>query len=111
MENVNSVEIVDYDERMRIKLAECDRFFNGKDAAIERVEQARIELENAESALAEYDNAEYVEKLTAYREYLKHKLGVVEPVAEVAEAHDEQVVEQCAVAEVAGDEIVEQPLL
>ena len=35
MENVNSVEIVDYDERMRTKLAECDRFFNGKDAAIE----------------------------------------------------------------------------
>lgn len=93
MENVNSVEIVDYDERMRIKLDECDRFFNGKDAAIERVKQARIELENAESALAEYDNVEYVEKLTAYREYLRHKLGVVEPEV-VAEVQDEPVAEQ-----------------
>lgn len=109
MENVNSVEIVDYDERMRIKLAECDRFFNGKDAAIERVEQARTELENAESALAEYDNVEYVEKLTAYREYLRHKLGIVDEV--VAEAHDEQLGEECAEQDPAPVVFVEQPLI
>ena len=88
-----SVEIVDIDELMRIKLAQCDAFFNGKDAAIERVEQARAELEVAENALAEYDNVEYVEKLTAYRADLARKLGVVEPEV-VAEACDEQVVEQ-----------------
>lgn len=95
MENVNSVEIVDFDERMRVKLAECDAFFNGKDAAIERVEQARAELEAAENALAEYDNVEYVEKLTAYRDDLARKLGVVEPEVIAEEACDEQsVVEQ-----------------
>lgn len=105
MENINSVEIVDIDELMRNKLAQCDAFFNGKDAAIERVEQARVELKAAENALAEYDDVEYVEKLTAYRDDLARKLGVVEkPIVaeEVSEAQDEQ-----NVVEVASDAVPE----
>lgn len=88
----NAIEFVNYDERMQIKLDECNLFLNGKDAAIERRDLARAELEAAEAALAEYDDMEYVEKVTAYRDYLKQKLGIVDVVEDVAEAHDEQQV-------------------
>lgn len=105
----HSVEIINYDERMLRKLKECNDFLNGKDAAIEKRDLARAEYEAAERALAEYDDVEYVDKVIAYRDSLKARLGIVDEV--VAEAHDEQVVEQVAVAEVASDEIVEHPLV
>lgn len=115
MEIVNSVEIVDYDKLMREKLSQCEEFLNGKDEAIAKRDEARLALEKAEAALAEYDNADYVATIVTYRDDLKARLGIVDvveqPTVEVAEAHDEQVVEQCAVATVTGDEIVEQPLL
>ena len=105
----HSVEIINYDERMLRKLKECNDFLNGKDAAIEKRDLARAEYEAAERALAEYDDVEYVNKVIDYRDSLKARLGIVDEV--VAEAHDEQVVEQVAVAEVASDEIVEHPLV
>lgn len=112
---MESVKITNYDELMRKSLAECDKFLNGKDEAVAKLNEARIAFEEAEQAVAEYEDADYVSRVIAYRDDLKSRLGIVdvveEPVVEVAEAHDEQVVEQCAVAEVAGDEIVEQPLL
>ncbi len=103
------MEIINIDDLMREKLSQCEEFLNGKDEAIAKRDEARLALEKAEAALAEYDNADYVATIVAYRDDLERRLGIVEKV--VAEAHDEQVVEQCAVAEVAGDEIVEQPLL
>lgn len=110
------MEFVDIEQMMKDKLAECDDFLNGKDVAFARVSALREELAVAEEKLAEYDDVEYVNKVIAYRDDLKCKLGIVDVVEEVAEAHNEQVVE-CAVeqptapAEVATDEIVEQPLL
>lgn len=109
------MDFIDIEKLMRTELAKCDEFLNSKDKAVAKLDEARIALEEAEQAVAEYENADYVAQVVAYRDDLKSRLGIVdvveEPVAEVAEAHDEQVVEQCAVAEVAGDEIVEQPLL
>lgn len=108
------MQIVDIEKLMRDKLNECDEWLLGKDNALVALEEARVAFEKAQAQVAEYTE-ENIAQVVAYRDDLKSRLGIVdvveEPVAEVAEAHDEQVVEQCAVAEVAGDEIVEQPLL
>ena len=94
---MESVKITNYDELMRKSLAECDKFLNGKDEAVAKLEEARIAFEEAEQAVAEYEDADYVSRVIAYRDELKSRLGIVdvveEPVAEVAEARDEQVVE------------------
>lgn len=108
------MQIVDIEKLMRDKLNECDEWLSGKDNALIALEEARVAFEKAQANVADYTE-ENIAQVVAYRDDLKSRLGIVdvveEPVAEVAEAHDEQVVEQCAVAEVAGDEIVEQPLL
>ena len=104
---MESVQIVDYDELMRIKLDECDKFLNGKDAAIERRDLARAELEAAETALAEYDNMEYVQTITDYREKLKKSLGIVdEPEMVSEEEHDGEQDSAPIIVET-----VEQPLI
>lgn len=108
------MELINIEQLMRAKLDECNDWLDGKDKAIVELEEARLAFEKAQANVAEYTD-ENIAKVVAYRDDLKSRLGIVdvveEPVVEVAEAHDEQVVEQCAVAEVASDEIVEQPLL
>lgn len=104
------MEFVDIEKLMRDKLNECDEWLSGKDNALVALEEARVAFEKAQAQVAEYTD-ENIAQVVAYRDELKSRLGIVDKVEEVAEAHDEQVVEQCAVAEVAGDEIVEQPLL
>ena len=108
------MQIVDIEKLMRDKLNECDEWLSGKDNALIALEEARVAFEKAQANVADYTE-ENIAQVVAYRDDLKSRLGIVdvveEPVVEVAEAHDEQVVEQCAVAEVAGDEIVEQLLL
>lgn len=108
------MELVNIEQLMRDKLDECNAWVDGKDKAIAELEQARLAYEKAQANVAEYTD-EHIADVIAYRDDLKARLGIVdvveEPTVEVAEAHDEQVVEQCAVATVTGDEIVEQPLL
>lgn len=108
------MELINIEQLMQDKLDECNAWIDGKDKAVSELEEARIAYEKAQANVAEYTD-ENIAQVVAYRDDLKSRLGIVdvveEPVAEVAEAHDEQVVEQCAVAEVASDEIVEQPLL
>lgn len=104
---MESVQIVDIDELMRNKLDECDRFLNGKDAAIGKRDLARAELEKAEAVLAEYDNAEYVETITNYRDGLKQRLGIVDEPEMVSEAeHDDEQDSAPIIVEP-----VEQPLI
>lgn len=97
---MESVKITNYDELMRKSLAECDKFLNGKDEAVAKLNEARIALEEAEQAVAEYENADYVSRVIAYRDELKSRLGIVdvvkEPVVEVSEAQDEQNVIETA---------------
>ena len=97
---MESVKITNYDELMRKSLAECDKFLNGKDEAVAKLNEARIALEEAEQAVAEYENADYVSRVIAYRDELKSRLGIVdvveEPVVEVSEAQDEQNVVETA---------------
>ena len=104
------MQIVDIEKLMRDKLNECDEWLSGKDNAIVALEEARVAFEKAQAQVAEYTD-ENIAQVVAYRDELKSRLGVVDKVEEVAEAHDEQVVEQIAVAEVASDEIVEHPLV
>lgn len=103
------MEIINFDNLMREKLAQCEEFLNGKDEAIAKRDEARLALEKAEAALAEYDNADYVATIVAYRDDLKAKLGIVDEV--VAEAHDEQPGEECAEQDPAPVVFVEQPLI
>lgn len=103
------MEIVNIDDLMREKLSQCEEFLNGKDEAIAKRDEARLALEKAEAALAEYDNADYVATIVAYRDDLKARLGIVEPV--VAEAHDEQRGEEYAEQDPAPVVFVEQPLI
>ena len=97
---MESVKITNYDELMRKSLAECDKFLNGKDEAVPKLNEARIALEEAEQAVAEYEDADYVSRVIAYRDELKSRLGIVdvveEPVVEVSEAQDEQNVVETA---------------
>ena len=97
---MESVKITNYDELMRKSLAECDKFLNGKDEAVAKLNEARIALEEAEQAVAEYEDADYVSRVIAYRDELKSRLGIVdvveEPVVEVSEAQDEQNVIETA---------------
>lgn len=97
---MESVKITNYDELMRKSLAECDKFLNGKDEAVAKLNEARIALEEAEQAVAEYEDADYVSRVIAYRDELKSRLGIVdvveEPVVEVSEAQDEQNVVETA---------------
>lgn len=104
------MQIVDIEKLMRDKLNECDEWLSGKDNALIALEEARVAFEKAQAQVAEYTD-ENIAQVVAYRDELKSRLGVVDKVEEVAEAHDEQVVEQVAVAEVASDEIVEHPLV
>ena len=108
------MQIVDIEKLMRDKLNECDEWLSGKDNALVALEEARVAFEKAQAQVAEYTD-ENIAQVVAYRNDLKSRLGIVdvveEPVVEVAEAHDEQVVEQIAVAEVSSDEIVEHPLV
>lgn len=103
------MEIVNIDDLMREKLSQCEEFLNGKDEAIAKRDEARLALEKAEAALAEYDNADYVATIVAYRDDLERRLGIVEKV--VAEAHDEQIGEECAEQDPAPVVFVEQPLI
>lgn len=103
------MEIVNIDDLMREKLSQCEEFLNGKDEAIAKRDEARLALEKAEAALAEYDNADYVATIVAYRDDLKRRLGIVDEV--VAEAHDEQLGEECAEQDPAPVVFVEQPLI
>ena len=97
---MESVKITNYDELMRKSLAECDKFLNGKDEAVAKLNEARIALEEADQAVAEYEDADYVSRVIAYRDELKSRLGIVdvveEPVVEVSEAQDEQNVVETA---------------
>ena len=97
---MESVKITNYDELMRKSLAECDKFLNGKDEAVAKLNEARIAFEEAEQAVAEYEDADYVSRVIAYRDELKSRLGIVdvveEPVVEVSEAQDEQNVVETA---------------
>ncbi len=104
------MQIVDIEKLMRDKLNECDEWLSGKDNALVALEEARVAFEKAQAQVAEYTD-ENIAQVVAYRDELKSRLGIVDKVEEVAEAHDEQVVEQIAVAEVASDEIVEHPLV
>jgi hypothetical protein len=104
------MQIVDIEKLMRDKLNECDEWLSGKDNALVALEEARVAFEKAQAQVAEYTD-ENIAQVVAYRDELKSRLGIVDKVEEVAEAHDEQVVEQVAVAEVASDEIVEHPLV
>ena len=94
------MDFIDIEKLMRTELAKCDEFLNGKDKAIAELNEARIALEKAEQAVAEYEDADYVAKVVSYRDDLKSRLGIVdvveEPVAEVAEAQDEQNVVEAA---------------
>nr|DAR59139.1 MAG TPA: hypothetical protein [Caudoviricetes sp.] len=103
------MEIVNIDDLMREKLSQCEEFLNGKDEAIAKRDEARLALEKAEAALAEYDNADYVATIVAYRDDLRKRLGIVDEV--VAEAHDEQLGEECAEQDPAPVVFVEQPLI
>ena len=103
------MEIVNIDDLMREKLSQCEEFLNGKDEAIAKRDEARLALEKAEAALAEYDNADYVATIVAYRDDLRKRLGIVGEV--VAEAHDEQLGEECAEQDPAPVVFVEQPLI
>lgn len=104
------MQIVDIEKLMRDKLNECDEWLSGKDNALVALEETRVAFEKAQAQVAEYTD-ENIAQVVAYRDELKSRLGIVDKVEEVAEAHDEQVVEQIAVAEVASDEIVEHPLV
>ena len=104
------MQIVDIEKLMRDKLNECDEWLSGKDNALVALEEARVAFEKAQAQVAEYTD-ENIAQVVAYRDELKSRLGIVDKVEEGAEAHDEQVVEQIAVAEVASDEIVEHPLV
>lgn len=104
------MQIVDIEKLMRDKLNECDEWLSGKDNALVALEEARVAFEKAQAQVAEYTD-ENIAQVVAYRDELKSRLGIVDKVEEVAEAHDEQVVEQIAVAEVASDEVVEHPLV
>lgn len=103
------VEFVDIEKLMHDKLDECNAWLDGKDAAIAKRDEARIALEKAEAEVAEYNDDAYVAELTAYRDGLKSKLGIVDEV--VAEAHDEQLGEECAEQDPAPVVFVEQPLI
>ena len=104
------MQIVDIEKLMRDKLDECNAWLGGKDKAVAELEEARVAFEKAQANVADYTE-ENIAQVVAYRDELKSRLGIVDKVEEVAEAHDEQVVEQIAVAEVASDEIVEHPLV
>lgn len=94
------MDFIDIEKLMRTELAKCDEFLNGKDKAVAELNEARIALEKAEQAVAEYEDADYVAKVVSYRDDLKSRLGIVdvveEPIAEVAEAQDEQNVVEAA---------------
>lgn len=94
------MDFIDIEKLMRTELAKCDEFLNGKDKAVAELDEARIALEKAEQAVAEYEDADYVAKVVAYRDDLKSRLGIVdvveEPVVEVSEAQDEQNVVEAA---------------
>ncbi len=94
------MDFIDIEKLMRTELAKCDEFLNGKDKAVAELNEARIALEKAEQAVAEYEDADYVAKVVSYRDDLKSRLGIVdvveEPVPEVAEAQDEQNVVEAA---------------
>lgn len=94
------MDFIDIEKLMRTELAKCDEFLNGKDKAVAELNEARIALEKAEQAVAEYEDADYVAKVVAYRDDLKSRLGIVdvveEPVVEVSEAQDEQNVVEAA---------------
>lgn len=111
---MNKIEIVDYEQKMRDKLTECDEWLNGKDNAVEELENAKIALALAQEKVNDYTD-DNIAQVVAYRDNLKAKLGIVDEVCteevNAVEAHDEQVVEQYAVVEIATDEIVEQPLV
>lgn len=100
------MDFIDIEKLMRTELAECDKFLNGKDEAVAKLDEARIALEKAEQAVAEYEDADYVARVVAYHDDLKSRLGIVDvvekPVAEVSEAQDEQ-----NVVEVASDVVPE----
>ena len=104
------MQIVDIEKLMRDKLNECDEWLSGKDNALVALEEARVAFEKAQAQVAEYTD-ENIAQVVAYRDELKSRLGIVDKVEEVAEAHDEQVVEQIAVAEVACFYFVEHLLV
>ncbi len=100
------MEIIDFEQKMRDKLAECELWLVGKDVAVAKLEEARIAYESAKADVEQYTD-EYIAEVTTYCDDLRAKLGI----ENVVEVHDEQVVEQCADVEIATDEIVERPLV
>lgn len=83
------MEILNFESIMRDKLAECDEWLCGKDAAAQRLDSAEKEYVAAKEAFEEYTD-DNIAKVTAYKSELKARLGIVdEPeVAEVPVADE-----------------------
>jgi len=99
------MELINIEKLMRDKLDECNEWIDGKDKAVEKLEEAKIAYEQAQANVAEYTE-ENIAQVIAYRDDLKSRLGIVdvveEPVVEASEAQDEQ-----NVVEVASDAVPE----
>lgn len=113
---MNTVEIIDYDQKMRDKLVECNEWLSGRDVAVANLAEAKLAYENAQAQVAEYTD-ENIDLVVQYRDDLKRRLGIVDDIIayvdeeEITEVHDEQVAEKCVCDEIATDEIVEQPIV
>lgn len=96
------MEIVNFEDLMRAKLAECDEWLDGYDGAVEKCndcekayEEARVALEKAKTDVADY-NDDNIKRVSDYKAQLEDKLGIVKPV----EVKQEAVVADVAVAPV-----------
>ena len=92
---------VNFAEFMLDKFNECDAWLNGKDIALKKLANAKMEYEEAKKDVEEYTE-ENIAQVENYKKDLEAKLialGVIEPkVEEVVE--DEQ----------AKEEVVEEPV-
>lgn len=86
------MEIVNFEDLMRAKLAECDEWLDGYDDAVAKCadcekayEEARVALEKAKADVADY-NDENIKRVSDYKAQLEDKLGIVKPVEVVQEA-------------------------
>lgn len=86
------MEIVNFEDLMRAKLAECDEWLDGYDDAVAKFEdcekayeEARVALEKAKADVADY-NDDNIKRVSDYKAQLEDKLGIVKPVEVAQEA-------------------------
>lgn len=86
------MEIVNFEDLMRAKLAECDEWLDGYDDAVAKCEdcekayeEARVALEKAKADVADY-NDDNIKRVSDYKAQLEDKLGIVKPVEVAQEA-------------------------